>query len=93
MKLSELIHQNEIILLPKEIGDIEVNGVGADSRRIKPGELFFSLDGSIANMYDAVIKGASAVVTDTVTDGRFPVPTVITKDAREAFALACLRIY
>lgn len=93
MKLSELIHQNEIILLPKEIGDIEVNGIGADSRRIKPGELFFSLDGSIANMYDAVIKGASAIVTDTVTDGRFPVPTVITKDAREAFALACLRIY
>ena len=35
MKLSELIHQNEIILLPKEIGDIEVNGVGADDYKIE----------------------------------------------------------
>lgn len=92
MKLSELIHQDEIILLPKETGDIRITGVGADSRRIKSGELFFSLDGNPAHMHDAVIKGAAAVVTDTVTDGRFPVPTIITDDAREAFARACLRM-
>lgn len=92
MKLSSVISESELIFLPFGAADIDAIGVCADSRKLRPGELFFSLDGSRANMYDAARKGAIAVVTDSAPDERFPVPTVIVKDAREAFALACLAI-
>ena len=92
MKLSSLISENELVFPSPETAETDVAGVCADSRKLRAGELFFSLDGSRANMYDAVLKGAIAVVTDGRRDERFPVPVLTVKDAREAFALACLRI-
>lgn len=79
MKLSSVISESELIFLPFDAADIDAIGVCTDSRKLRPGELFFSLDGSRANMYDAARKGAIAVVTDSAPDERFPVPTAIVK--------------
>ncbi len=90
MKLSELISKNDILIMPCDAESIDASGVCADSRKLRSGELFFSLDGSKANMYDAAMKNACAVVTDAPPEDRLPARTVIVRDAREAFSLACL---
>ena len=90
MKLSELISKNDILIMPCDAESIDASGVCADSRKLRSGELFFSLDGSKANMYDAAMKNACAVVTDAPPEDRFPARTVIVRDTREAFSLACI---
>jgi UDP-N-acetylmuramoyl-L-alanyl-D-glutamate--2,6-diaminopimelate ligase len=53
-----------------------ITGMEYDSRNVKPGNLFFALpgihtDGSLF-IEDAVNKGASAVVSETATDKKYP---------------------
>ncbi|MGC2177595.1 MAG: Mur ligase domain-containing protein, partial [Bradyrhizobium sp.] len=45
MKLSDLLGVDATINPPKA-GVIEVSGLAVDSRAVKPGDLFFALDGT-----------------------------------------------
>ena len=66
MKLSQLID------CPY---DIEINGLSADSREIKPGWLFGSLNGS-AYIASAIANGAVAVIAPDDFNEDLSVPVV-----------------
>ena len=79
--------------------DIEITGLSADSRAIRPGFVFFALAGvkqNGATFIDAAITaGAKAIVHDG--EGSLSLDPSIedikTKDARHALALAAARFY
>ncbi len=70
-------------------GDVSVSGIEYDSRRVKPGDLFFCIRGldSDGHMYteQAVENGAAAVVADSCVPPLL-VPVIKVPDAREALA-------
>jgi UDP-N-acetylmuramoyl-L-alanyl-D-glutamate--2,6-diaminopimelate ligase len=74
---------------------LRVSGITVDSRRVRPGELFAAMPGSLHHgarfAPQAVAAGAAAVLTDR--DGAealadLPVPVVAADDARAALAFA-----
>ena len=72
-----------------------VAGVAFDSRKVRPGDIFFALAGAkddgLTHAADAVARGAAAVVTER--DATFTsVPTVRVDDARLALARAAARL-
>jgi UDP-N-acetylmuramoyl-L-alanyl-D-glutamate--2,6-diaminopimelate ligase len=54
------------------VGDVEVRGVAVDSRRVRPGDVFFALAGTREDGHrharDAVARGAVAVVAEDAVD-------------------------
>jgi UDP-N-acetylmuramoyl-L-alanyl-D-glutamate--2,6-diaminopimelate ligase len=75
--------------------DPQIEGVTADSRKVKPGYLFAALPGSRADgaafAAGAVQAGAAAVIADH--DLGLSAPTVATPDPRRAYALAAARFW
>ncbi len=73
-----------------------VAGVAFDSRKVRPGDVFFALAGAkddgLKHAADAVARGAAAVVTerDTTSAGA---PVIRVGDARLALARAAARLY
>jgi UDP-N-acetylmuramoyl-L-alanyl-D-glutamate--2,6-diaminopimelate ligase len=67
--------------------DLLVTGLSADSRRVRPGDLFVAVPGTSQDgarfVADAIAAGASAVCAATPVDG---VPTVVADDPRAALA-------
>lgn len=78
------------------IGKIEVRGLAWDSRRVEPGDLFFSLVGGKADGHafigDALARGARAVVGERRL-AEAPFPYVCVPDARTALAHAAAAFY
>jgi UDP-N-acetylmuramoyl-L-alanyl-D-glutamate--2,6-diaminopimelate ligase len=79
-------------------GDLEIGGLGSDSRGIAAGDLFFALTGSKADgaayAADAVRRGAVAVVTGRdVSVGGLSVPVIAVDDPRLALALSAARFF
>ncbi|WP_027488039.1 UDP-N-acetylmuramoyl-L-alanyl-D-glutamate--2,6-diaminopimelate ligase [Allorhizobium undicola] len=74
---------------------LDVTGLTADSRRVKPGMIFFALSGvkadGAAYVADAVAKGAAAIVCAVPLDAPLPVFTVA--EPRRALALMAARFY
>lgn len=71
--------------------DLAIEGVTADSRKVKPGFLFAALPGSKADgkafAAQAVTAGAAAVISaEEMPD--LGVPVIVTQDPRRAYALA-----
>lgn len=89
MKLRELF--------PETSADVEIAGLTADSRRVKPGFLFAALKGVAAHGRDFVAQakaqGAAAVLSAGDLDAEPGLPHVIASDARAAFALAASAFY
>ncbi|TJV02996.1 MAG: UDP-N-acetylmuramoyl-L-alanyl-D-glutamate--2,6-diaminopimelate ligase [Mesorhizobium sp.] len=78
--------------------DLEVTGISSDSRRVKPGVIFFALAGSKADgsayAADAARRGAVAIVTAKGTAiGAHPVPVLAVDDPRLALALGAARFF
>ena len=72
-------------------GDVEVAGVCADSRQLRPGELFAALGGSRDDgrryLADALARGAVAVLGPMgIAEGGLAVPVVEADDPRAALA-------
>ncbi|HEX5580129.1 MAG TPA: Mur ligase family protein [Gemmatimonadaceae bacterium] len=67
--------------------DLAVTGLCADSRRVRPGDLFVAVPGTSQDgarfVSDAVRAGAAAVCASTPADG---VPTLVAADPRAALA-------
>jgi UDP-N-acetylmuramoyl-L-alanyl-D-glutamate--2,6-diaminopimelate ligase len=75
---------------------VEVTGLTADSRKVKPGYLFAALQGVAADgraYIDAAIKaGAVAILTDE-RPGEWSVPAIRSADPRLALAKAASGLY
>jgi UDP-N-acetylmuramoyl-L-alanyl-D-glutamate--2,6-diaminopimelate ligase len=94
MKLRELFGDDAA--MDERTGEFAVTGLAADSREVKPGEVFFALAGSKtdgARFIDAALaSGALAVVGEHApADGR--VPFIATSNPRRALAKAAARFY
>ena len=83
MRLSELVKRDLA-------ADPEIKGVTADSRKVQPGFLFAALPGSKVDGAEfaklAAQAGAAAVIAER--DLELPIPTIVAKDPRRAYALA-----
>src|SRR5690606_13738984 len=77
------------------VGDIEINGLTADSRQVVPGTLFVAVAGNKADgakfAADAKTRGAAAIITNisAQNDG----DTIGVEDSRRFLALAAARFY
>lgn len=98
MKLKDLSGNRFPELEPQlsgPAGSIEVSGLTADSRAVKPGMIFVALAGSKADgaryIEDAVRKGAVAVVT--AADASAAVPVLKVSNPRLYLALAAARYH
>jgi UDP-N-acetylmuramoyl-L-alanyl-D-glutamate--2,6-diaminopimelate ligase len=84
VRLSQLVARELTI-------DPMIEGVTADSRKVKPGFLFAALPGTkadgLAFVPSAVAAGAAAVIATAEAPGG-DVPFVVTPDPRRAYALA-----
>jgi UDP-N-acetylmuramoyl-L-alanyl-D-glutamate--2,6-diaminopimelate ligase len=87
-KLSDILERDLAI-------DPVIEGVTADSRRVKPGYLFAALSGAKSDGHAfvpaAVAAGAAAVITETPLVAEVPVVQV--GDARRSYALAAARFW
>ena len=88
MRLSELIDG-------ARAPEREVAGLSADSRKVKPGDLFFALSGAkddgLKHVAQALAQGAVAIVGERAPEREAPFIKVA--DARLALALAAARFY
>ena len=95
MKLRDLF--GEDARMDPQAQAVEVTGLSADSRIVKPGDLFFALSGSRtdgARFIDSAIRsGAAAVAGDHAPSGGCRVPFVTTPNPRRAIALAAAKFY
>jgi UDP-N-acetylmuramoyl-L-alanyl-D-glutamate--2,6-diaminopimelate ligase len=90
-------------LLPEAAGDarfsgIDIAGVSADSRKIKPGFLFVAITGVKADgaqfARTAASAGAAAIVGEHKPDGLPPnIPFIAVMNTRRALALAAAKFY
>jgi len=93
LKLSELFAG----ALAQDLGDIDVAGLTADSRRVAPGFLFAALAGAGAHGRDYVEAarqaGAAAILSAGDLLGDPGLPHVIAPAPRRALALAAAKFY
>jgi UDP-N-acetylmuramoyl-L-alanyl-D-glutamate--2,6-diaminopimelate ligase len=95
MRLRDLFSDDAKI--DPQAGATDVTGLAADSRAVKPGDLFFALAGlktDGARFIDAAIAaGAVAVAGDHAPPGGIGVPFVTTPNPRRALALAAAKFF
>ena len=96
MQLKRLLKEITAEKIYGEIEDTEIGAIRADSRIVGRGELFVALGGSNADGHDyvweAVRRGAAAVVCERYTDG-VRVPQIVVRDARRALAYLAAGFY
>src|SRR5215216_5451700 len=84
------------IALSEEAGRLAISGLTADSRRVRPGDLFFALSGTNADgvrfISEAIAKGATAVVAEPRV-GKANVAVIHDDNPRRRLALAAARFY
>ena len=78
------------------LGDLEITGLSADSRKIEPGMAFVAVAGTKADgagfVADAAARGASVIFAEHVADAG-PVPVLAVSEPRRLLALAAARFY
>ena len=95
MKLRDLLSAD--VVVDARQADILVGGVAADSRAVKPGDVFFALAGTRTDgarfIDQEIAAGAVAVVGERQPEGEDRVAFVTVSNARRALALAAARAY
>lgn len=93
MKLGDLFDDG----VPADAVGLEITGLTADSRNVKPGFLFAALKGAAAHgrefVAQAKANGAVAVLSEGDLGSDPGVAHVVTQNARRAFALAAAAAY
>lgn len=93
MRLSELLCKTDVHLPYK---DTEISGVTCDSRKVKPGDLFFALPGVRADgaafAASAANAGAVACVSEKKITG-LQIPQFCTANVRRTYATAVAAFY
>ncbi len=92
MKLFELLADS---LPDASLRDIDVAGLGADSRAIREGFVFFAIPGFAGDglSYAADAKARGAVVVVAPREAECDLPLVVVADVRAALARAAARFY
>ncbi|MBL8643248.1 MAG: UDP-N-acetylmuramoyl-L-alanyl-D-glutamate--2,6-diaminopimelate ligase [Rhodospirillaceae bacterium] len=103
MKLSELLEEQG--MTPAVLNELEIAGLTADSRAVKPGYLFAALPGAKADgrafVADALARGASAILAPPGTElgetglnarGQ-PIQVITDSNPRRRFALMAAKFY
>jgi UDP-N-acetylmuramoyl-L-alanyl-D-glutamate--2,6-diaminopimelate ligase len=97
MKLSLLAGPE--VSLPPGSGEVEIAGITADSREVRPGWLFAALAGAKTDgarfVTESVGKGAVAVLAKTggAASAHLSVPVATAAEPRRALALMAARLY
>jgi len=95
MKLSDLLADSAV--LDARLGAIEVQGITADSRAVKRGDVFVAMMGSKADgaafASQAAAAGAAAIVAERLPDPPPGAVVVQVANVRRALALAAARLY
>jgi UDP-N-acetylmuramoyl-L-alanyl-D-glutamate--2,6-diaminopimelate ligase len=98
MKLRDLFSDEARIGLKidSQAESTDVTGLAMDSRKVKPGDLFFALAGSKtdgARFIDAAIAAGAVAVAGDHPPQHISVPSVTTANPRRALAQAAARFY
>jgi len=97
MKLSQLT--DDLVTVAADVGALEISGLTADSRRVRPGDLFAALPGAKVDgaryVDQAVQAGAVAVLvrTDEALDVPGGVAVLRAQEPRRALAVMAARFY
>jgi UDP-N-acetylmuramoyl-L-alanyl-D-glutamate--2,6-diaminopimelate ligase len=96
MRLSRLLPPG--LTVAGDGQQVEIAGLTADSRDVRPGMLFAALAGSRADgrifIDDAIARGAAAVLADPSLAGRtLPVPLILDDNPRRRLALMAARLF
>jgi UDP-N-acetylmuramoyl-L-alanyl-D-glutamate--2,6-diaminopimelate ligase len=95
MRLRDLFGDDA--MMEPQAGAMTVTGLAADSRTVKPGDLFFALAGvrtDGARFIDsAIASGAVAVAGDHKLPGGCGVPFITTPNPRRALSLAAAKFF
>jgi UDP-N-acetylmuramoyl-L-alanyl-D-glutamate--2,6-diaminopimelate ligase len=96
MRLSRLLPPG--LTVPGDGQQVEIAGLTADSRQVRPGMLFAALAGSRADgrtfIDDAIARGAAAVLADPSLAGlTLPVPLILDANPRRGLALMAARLF
>ncbi|MGV3625605.1 MAG: UDP-N-acetylmuramoyl-L-alanyl-D-glutamate--2,6-diaminopimelate ligase [Archangium sp.] len=96
MKLTELLAGVGTEPVASTKAKADVTGITADSRSVKPGDLFIAVPGTRADgvqfAHEAVQRGAVAVLAEK-TIGGLSVPLFVTPSVRKAMALVAGNFY
>ncbi len=97
MRLSDLLDPG-LTVHGAAGGEVEITGLSANSRALRPGMLFAALAGSRTDgrrfVADAIARGAAAVLADpALAEAAIPVPLVLDPDPRRRLALMAARFY
>ncbi len=86
-----------VTVLPQEISELPIEDLEYDSRRVRPGILFFAFKGQHADgrdfAKDAMSRGALAVVSELPRPEGLDAPWIQVSHARQALALAARGLY
>jgi UDP-N-acetylmuramoyl-L-alanyl-D-glutamate--2,6-diaminopimelate ligase len=98
MTVREVLSEASITVdVPEELGTAHVSGLEYDSRRVKPGYLFFAFPGAHADgrafAASALEKGAVAIVSELPAPAGFVGPWVTVTHGRRALATAAGNFY
>jgi len=97
MKLRDILPSDAAIEAP--IADLDVGGVSADSRAIKPGDVFVAIEGGKTDGLNfigtAIAAGAVAVVAERRPDAPMPAGVVFVRagNPRRVLALIAAKLY
>ena len=87
MRLAALADER---LRLKGAGDTDIRGLTADSRAVRPGDLFAAIPGTRTDggryLADALASGAVAVLGDAGVTAAIPVPALVATEPRAALA-------
>jgi len=94
MKLSDIL--DGIAPAGPAAGATGIGGVTADSRAVKPGDLFVAIAGSrddgLRFAADAARAGAAAILSERPAEG-LGIPAIVVPNARRALALAAAKLH
>ncbi|HYA79726.1 MAG TPA: UDP-N-acetylmuramoyl-L-alanyl-D-glutamate--2,6-diaminopimelate ligase [Methylocystis sp.] len=81
--------------MPSGLDDLDIAGLSADSREIRPGYAFFAIPGHAGDglSYAADAKARGAVVVVAQREADCGLPLVVAKDVRAALAKAASRFF
>ncbi|WP_438274308.1 UDP-N-acetylmuramoyl-L-alanyl-D-glutamate--2,6-diaminopimelate ligase [Nitrobacter sp.] len=94
MKLRELFGDDAA--MDARTGELAVTGLAADSRDVKPGDVFFALAGTTtdgARFVDAAVAAGAVAVAGEHAPGGSRVPFIVTSNPRRALALAASKFF
>jgi UDP-N-acetylmuramoyl-L-alanyl-D-glutamate--2,6-diaminopimelate ligase len=92
-KMLVAVFQGTEATLPAGASKVEIRQVASDSRRVRPGSLFFALHGAKTDgnafIQDAIKRGAVAIASEEPASGTIPagMAWIRVKEARKALAI------